>query len=378
MKIMVIGSFNGSNYGDNAILDSIILQIEKIHGTDCKIYIPCSNLEYVQKKYSSKKHVIPISIRLKTGAIRFFSIQTLRLILKVDKIATTAGILFDYNSRKFISSSFVVSLTPLLLIAKLFKKEIIGLNVGIINNKTNGEWFLKTVLKQHDVVYLRDSSDKQVLKDMNLKTKSIDSADIVFTNSLLRKYSEQKESENAQIIIGINLNAYLNNFSDDINKISLESFLNTISSNLDKIIEKYSCEIHFFPTAKMDIDIHNKVVNSMQHKQNCKIIYERNVESILIEMSKVKLFIGMRMHSLIFATILNKPVISLNYSPKVRGFMNQLQLEEFSYDLDTLSNDTIYLAVNNIFLNVGKYQKLQKQNYLLLKEKASNSLKSLY
>lgn len=373
LKIMLIGSFAGKNLGDNAVLHSIIQQFEGQYGKKNKIYIPCNNVEYIQKEFANNENIIPININ--RGSIRFFGFQTLITLFKIDVIVTTAGILFDYNSRSFKGSNFVVSLTPLFIIARILNKKIIGLNVGIINNKTKGEWFLKKVLKLHDVLYLRDYSDKHVLKDMNLDVEYIESADIVFSNQLFKKHLSKIPCEE-EITIGVNLNKYINRYSDDTNMLALEDFVNIITVNLDKIVETYSCKIYFFPTAQMDVDIHRKVINQMKYKENCKLIFKNNTEDFIEEISKVKLFIGMRMHSLIFATMLKKPVISLNYSPKVKGFMRQIGFEGFSNDIETLTSNKIFLLVTSILKNLDYFSELQEQNTLTLEKKALKSFES--
>ncbi len=372
----MIGSFGGGNLGDNAVLDTIVQLInEKYSNYNYRLYIPTSNIKYIKEKYKDNKNIIPININIRTGALRFTSIQTFLCLRKVEKIFTTAGILFDYNANKFLTQSFITSLIPLFTIAKLLKKEIIGLNVGVVQKSRIGKFLLRYILKRHDIIYLREPADETILNRLKINTKRINSADIVFMNETigLSKFNNTIYKP----VIGVNLNKYLDIQANNIRKVNYNEFIRIIAMNLDQIIDRNSASIKFLSTSKMDDQIHLDVKSLMVNKDDVHFPSCNDYEDLLKEVSKVNVLIGMRMHSLIFATLQGKPVCSLNYNPKVTNFMKQLRLANYSHEIYQLDNNKIFNSIEEILGEYDYYCKIQNENRNALKEKAKLSVSSL-
>lgn len=372
-NFLLIGSFGGANLGDNAVLDTIIQLIDSKYSA-YKVYIPTSNVDYIKKKYYGNERIIPININIRTGAIRFTSFQTMFVLFKVNKVITTAGILFDYDTIRFLSKNFITTLIPLLTVAKIFKKEIIGLNVGIVQKSAFGKYLLKFILNKHDIIYLREPEDRKILSRLNVNTKAFNSADVVFLNKFKKKTEIIKPDTP---ILGVNLNKYIDEQSNTRNKVSYNEFIRIVARNLDEIISKFSSKIIFFPTAKMDIKIHLDVKRIMENHSSVKLLFYENYVDLLEEISKIHILIGMRMHSLIFATLQGKPVCSLNYNPKVTGFMKQLGLTTHSHEIYDLNQKTLFNSINEILNNYDYYTMLQSRNNQDLAQKAKLSQNSL-
>lgn len=373
-SFLIIGSFGGSNLGDDAVLDTIIQQIKKKY-KKYTIYIPTANTAYLKKSYGDNINVVPININIRTGAIRFTSLQTIISLFKVNKIITTAGILFDYDAHKFLFKNFVTTLIPLFTIAKVLNKEIVGLNVGVVQKSVIWKGLLKNILNKHDILYLREPDDEAVLSKLNVVSKRVNAADIVFLNEANKK--EYTIQENRKPIIGVNLNKYIDIQADSKQKVEYETFIKTIALNLDKIVNENSSRIKFLSTSTMDYSVQNAVKDLMENSESVDIPEVHSYQELIYETSKVDILIGMRMHSLIFATLVEKPVCSMNYNPKVTNYMKQLEMEHHSHEIIDLNEKTLYDSVNEILNNYNHYQEMQKYNLKKLKTKAAQSLNSL-
>lgn len=373
---MVFGSFNGNNFGDNAILDTIIQVIDSKYN-NYQVLVPTQNPNYINKTYNTPA-VKTININVRAGAIRFLSLQTLLHLVKTDKIITTAGILFDYNWHKIIRTSFITSIAPLLVISKLLRKEVLGLNVGIIHKSNIGKFILKYVLKLHDILYLREPQDREILHKLEVNTPYVPSADIVFLNNGLVPRYRRSLKQNS-LNIGINLNKYLYKPYHKMNNSNFDSgaIVEEICKWIDDIVIKLNANIILIPTAKMDYGIHEAVKKNVNNNSAVFIHNYTDFSDLIKDMNKVDIMIGTRMHSLIFATCLGLPVCSINYSPKVEGFMGQIGLKDFSFDLEKFSSDSLTNAVMKIINKYEYYVHNQMKSRQVLKEKALKSLKSL-
>jgi len=60
--------------------------------------------------------------------------------------------------------------------------------------------------------------------------------------------------------------------------------------------------------------------------------YSGDYRKVIELMSRCKAVIGMRLHSLIFATMTQTPFMALSYSDKVRNLTSDLEMDGFTYD----------------------------------------------
>lgn len=121
----------------------------------------------------------------------------------------------------------------------------------------------------------------------------------------------------------------------------------------DHLIEKYNFDIVFIPfQIKKDILLIKDIVSKMKYS-NAKIIEEELApDEMLSLISKLTILLGMRLHSIIFATIVNVPFIAIDYDPKVKNYV-------YSLDLPDLLVKINQLTINNIdyklkYINIHK------------------------
>lgn len=322
MRIIIIGNFTGYNAGDSVILESILNDLNKYY-QNATIVIPGTEIN-IKSKYNSLK-ISYISTDRKHFAIRFFSVKMIKEMMRADLLVVTAGTVF---SRRFndVNYSFLSTLIPSYKIAKLKnrKMKIVCYNVGIA---FDGLWFankcVKGFLQDASIVSLRHSQDKNMIKDVcpNIMV-SLDNV-FGYGKPLLLENNQDK------IIIGVNLASYAVNNTG----VDLETWCLTYLRNLR--IEFPNAHIKCIETTKGDYKFVSNLIDMIEDKDidviDLTMFEYRQIRHIY---SEINLFVGMRMHSLIFALKESIPSIGLTYDDKVRKLFCDLGLEKFVYAIN--------------------------------------------
>jgi len=119
----------------------------------------------------------------------------------------------------------------------------------------------------------------------------------------------------------------------------------------------------------------------MNHRSACHILGpDFTPNQYLHFISRCRLTIGMRLHSLIFSALTGVPHIGLSYDPKVESLLKRSGMWDYSFrleeiDVDRLVNNARYMlaereAVSAVVQNNAKQMRQEAmENIRLLKEK---------
>lgn len=85
-----------------------------------------------------------------------------------------------------------------------------------------------------------------------------------------------------------------------------------------------------------------QILEHVEHPEGCQII-DRDLHPLehLIEVSKCRLFIGHKTHSVVFALTTGTPLIALAYHRKTQDFMDQFGVNRFCIPDVKLSEDDL-------------------------------------
>src|SRR5690606_16351652 len=262
-SILLIGSFSGENYGDTIVLKSLLEYLRGKGFSD--IYIPAANPQKTKEvldRYVDGVKIIYIDVNMRrTFGYRFFNINVLKVLNKVDFIALTAGTIFfrDLTNprRNFVFSVYLMS-----WILRLFRVKTVGLFVGI-NEALDKFSGLKGIISRHffrtfSHIITRDLESFSNLKKSIDRVKISRSYDIAFYNLLCssnhRVSLEKFNSENPIKTVGINVCEYLGKqVGQDVDEMVLANFL-------DQVCERFSTVL-WFHTTKRDEDFVKQLIS---------------------------------------------------------------------------------------------------------------------
>lgn len=348
-KIFLFGWFGQKNLGDDALLNQTLSLINNIN-PDSKITVFTNNTEML---LSGKFNV---NYESKSKKSLFKAIK------EYDVYIFGPGGLFPNKDTKKILFIYLY-----ILLLKMKHKKIIFLGLGIENCNFSGKLnrlIINLAMRKVDDCTLRydfNMYDEQ----KNLKDKCTVSSDIMF----LKDYKKSANNSKTKYIVV----ALANIFREDEYK---ENFIKSLRPALLKMIDD-GFELHFLTfTDNLDYQLNSLVINSLGEKNKyCKnISFTENIDEIIDEISLSTLVVGMRYHSLVFASNLLIPFIPLSYSSKIEELLYDIDLEILSTKI-CINEDKYFCKI--IELNqdevLDKYQYVM-QNYKDVKEKLAVAL----
>jgi N-acetylglucosaminyldiphosphoundecaprenol N-acetyl-beta-D-mannosaminyltransferase len=299
-KYLVIGSYGAGNLGDEALLETILKILDKD-----KLSVLSGNLKDTKKRHkvSAFSH-FPFGIR---SFLSFSWIKSFQRLLKTDLVIFGGGGLFtDSYSKKAVFLWFYHC-----LICKLFNKPYIFLanSFGPVNNKLCLFLTKKAIIWSKKII-VRDKISADFIDKLSLNKEVIVNTDLVFAYP----YLKNKNLKNKKKSIAFNVR--------DLKKIKFEDLKKWINSKKDYYILGIAME-------KEDLLILER------HFPKIKRIYPKNYAELLDILSTCEYFVGMRLHFLIAGILLEKKILALSYSSKVKGIMKELDISYL--ELENLS-----------------------------------------
>lgn len=346
--IMISGYYGFGNCGDEAILMAMIQEFSK--------YIPKDNIIVLSHKPEKTKSLYQVESIYRLNP---FSIVS-RLKGSGAFISGGGGLLQDVSGKGFS----VLYYLSLLFLARLCNVPTIvyGQGIGPIRNSINKKllyWAFKTV----NLIIVRDEQSKKFLEKIGILNKKIvvnaDTAFLLKKKEIPDKVKQKYALENlsSRKTNTSSIGVVIRNCHDiakDYDKKIME-----LAKIADYLIERYQATLIFIPfQLDTDISIIKDIVKRMKFAK-LKIIEEELSPDIMLSLiSKLSILIGMRLHSIIFATITDIPFIAIDYDPKVKKFVHSLNLPELLININQLTVKNI----NNKLKYINVHRELIQSN----------------
>lgn len=356
MKIVISGYYGFNNSGDDALLMSIVDNIRAIN-EKAEITVLSNSPADTKKLYN-------------TNAIYRYNIFALLYkLLTCDLVISGGGTLIqDATSTK--SLYYYLSI---IRIAKFFRRKVMlyANGIGPLNSFRNIET-TKNVLNEVDLITLRDENSLKELEQIGVNKPAIHvTADPAFLlkpndsgDAILENYGIPADMP----LLCVSVRKAKNNPHD---------FEKAIAEFCDYAYEKHGFFTVFLPMQRrVDYTIAASIKAKMKNKS---VVVGTNYQasSMLSLISKMKVCLGMRLHTLIYASSCNVPSIGIVYDPKVQGFLdymgedNYINTEDITTEalceyFDKLCDD-YDSAKSRLGYNVRILQKKAEENVELLK-----------
>lgn len=304
-KIVLSGYYGFSNAGDESILYAIITMFRKID-PNIEITVLSNDPEKTTKLYK----VNAVS-RWRWGQI-FRAISCCNLL-----ISGGGSLLQDVSSKN----------SPLYYLAVIFIARLLGKPVHIFaqgvgpltvkRNRRLTAW----LMNQASAITVRENGSKEELLALGV-TRPIE----VTADPVLGLSPENVNPDSVAAIFARNnvcleegdkkLGVFIRSWGDN-------AYIGELAVALDQLSEQ-DWKIVFVPMQfPQDITIAKETAKLMQHEVS--ILREMyNPEEILSIVQQFDVILGMRLHALIDAAVLGKPLVGLSYDPKVDRFLVQV------------------------------------------------------
>lgn len=336
-KLLVSGYYGFNNIGDEAILKGLIDGIKE-EDENIKITVLSKYPSFTMKKHKVKA----------INRMNIFKI--LKELINTDMFISGGGsLLQDITSKRSI-----IYYMSLIFLAKLMNKKtmIYSQGIGPVNKSFNKK-LLRFLLNKVDIINVRDDKSKEfILKELKLNKDILVTVDTVFKMKKPNLQIGKKILDNLNInknkkSIGISIRPWMNNnlIIDEISKFCIE-----INKNLDYNI--VFIPYHYYADLSIIDEVIKKIKKSTKKNIYCLREY-MYVDEYLSIVGNLDYFVGMRLHSLIFASIMKIPSIAISYDPKIDSFMKSLD-KKSSCDTENIDSKKLLEDLKCIIKNTNK------------------------
>lgn len=391
-KITLLGSNSGRNAGDAAILAAIMGAITKKLGSDVQFEVPTPNPKFVESNYRGQFNVKAINVMPWTGSIRFLGLPTFRSVKKSDLTFITDGIIFDINLWNPLFN-FLITLVVLVPWAKLCGKKVVCYNVGIGPlNSYFGKLFAKWVGNTCDLLMVRDQDSYDLFRKIGVKKEIHLTADAVFQNweadsdrveQILSEFG-LKEIAAQNKLLGVNVTTYVDRWLEANQKVSSkEEFLKMLAEALVELKINKEITPLIFITQVMDTafgeQLQQLIADGYKQKTGKdwkpKLISNKNYNNHELQglAKRFKLFLGMRVHSIIINAQAGTPVVGLVYAPKVRSFIKLFDTPELALELAELDSSKLAASLEKAWSESEKIRDTQQNVVAQLQKRAERA-----
>lgn len=314
--IALLGYYGYNNSGDEAILKSTLDSFRTI---DPELTF----LVFSKKPRETKKLYLVDSVN------RFNLFKIIYILKRTRLFLAGGGSLIQDNTS---TRSIWYYLTVLRMAKRLGTKTMLFANgIGPIKRSFNRR-FAGKVLNELQVISLRDAQSFNEIKALN-----VNKPDIYVASDPAVLLEASDETSVDELIRAEKIPAHKPLIGFSIRKWANSEYIDKIAEIADYCIEKYNSHPVFIPMQyPMDLDISQAISGKMKHPSSIVTrMYSPDV--ILGLTARLKLMVGMRLHSIIYAAAKCVPLIGLVYEPKVAAFLKEINQPSAGNleDLDT-------------------------------------------
>jgi len=338
MKNIVISGYYGfNNLGDEAVLAGITSLLKK-KNKDLKITVLSASPAETAKLYNVK------------AVNRSSIIKILSVLAEADLFISGGGSLLQDVTGNF-SVPYYLGFAWL---AKMQGTKTIyyAQGAGPLNKKWSQRLTALT-LNRFNLLGVRDQESKRLLRDIGVKRDIKLTVDPVF--ALYDPLHNNRQKIKGKVEIGISVRPWSVDYIDQL------------AAALNKFSQSKNIKFILFPMHQgSDEGISKQLKNRLEAEAE---IFELSAapEKALKEFSQLDLFIGVRLHSLIFALLNQIPLLALSYDPKIEGLMSELDYLPLM-KLEALEVETAVEKLEYIFSE--RYTLRKKIKGFLLKKRS--------
>jgi polysaccharide pyruvyl transferase WcaK-like protein len=375
MKITIIGWYGTETIGDRAILSGLFSIFNKVYNNfEIKLgsLYPFFSKRTIYEDSSLWKEIIGEDIKIELFDSKKY-VELDFAIQESDLLVMGGGPLMDIDELFMVEYAFKKA-------KKLGRKTaLLGCGIGPLLYKQYRKSVLK-IVKYSDLIILRDSKSKDILKDIVKDFRESLNTDNIFTSIdpsvecvlEYKKLNIKKQKE----YISINLRKFPSNYGKEQKDVDgrLVKFIRNVAEKYNNRDVKL-IPMHYFHIGNDDRAFLNYIALELQ--KNNIMVQNKNLtlkETIMIYQDAY-FNIGMRFHSVVLQTIASGKNYILDYTQpekgKISGFLQDIDHQSFYNDryinlqIDEISNtilkneDDVFL-VNNMLIDEKIYVYLEK------------------
>ena len=318
--IVVSGYYGSKNAGDEAMLAAMI---EVLSDLEPKLNITVISANPEDTK---KRHGVEAVSWLDVGAI-------LSVLKKADLMISGGGSLLQNvtSGRSLYYYLGVILMARMVGTPVMLYAQGIGPVCGGFARR-----LMTAVSNRVSLITVRDHGSLEELKSLSVKRPPIEvTADPVLAihpvdRAIGRAILKRYKADGAKPVIGISVREWR----------GWVGYKKAIADAADRMVEELGARILFIPMQyPEDVEAAKQIASRM--KQPSTLLDEEYTTSELLSIvGNLELLISIRLHALIFAGVMNVPMVGISYDPKIDRFLDSVG-QKPAADLQTVTADNL-------------------------------------
>jgi len=277
------------------------------------------------------------------GPLKLF--QELSLLARSFQIIRTLDVLVISGGGQLLDAwggpwKFPYTVFKWTLLARLACVRCYFLNVGAgpLDHRL-GRWFIKRALQLADYVSFRDENSKTLVTEIGFKGASHVFADCVYSLDLPAPHPNGAPSVR-EPVVGLSPMAYCDpRVYWQKDPAVYEGFIHTLASFGSWLTQNnyrlalFSTDIFFDAQTIAELEAALRDGSGCTQPGRIERARIAEVEELLAHMNSLDYVVTCRYHGVVFAHLLNKPVLALSHHPKVSTLMSDLGLAKYCLDI---------------------------------------------
>ncbi len=304
MKIVVSGYYGSKNGGDEAMLASM-LQVLREEVSDLNATVISLNPEYTKRRHN-------------VDAVPRSDISTIiKRIRAADLLISGGGSLLQ----NVTSGRSLYYYLTIIFLALVFGRKVMlyAQGIGPIRGAVAHK-LMNLIINRVDLITVRDYGSLEELTRLQItRPKIICTADPVLAIKPVpldsgKKILARHATDCAGKFIGVAIRHWLD----------WENFSRELAAALDRLADATAAQIVFIPM-KFPEDIRAAKETAALMQRACVVLDEEfSTREILSLVGCMDVLIGVRLHALIFAGVMNVPMAGISYDPKIERFLDSI------------------------------------------------------
>ena len=344
MKIVISGYYGSKNAGDEAMLAAMLEVLREIE-PNINVTVISVNPEDTRKRH----HVDAVAW------LNIFAI--IKKIFNADLLISGGGsLLQNVTSRRSLYYYLgIIFFAEMLLRPVMLYAQGIGPIRGTFAKKLT-----HFIINRVNLITVRDHGSLEELKQLNIMKPqvfctadpvlAIKPANLDIGREILSRYDEDKFIDDSKTpLIGIAVRRWH----------GWQNCQAELAKSMDMIVKKFHARIIFLP---MQYPEDLRAAKSVAELSNadCTILNEEYKTGELLSLvGCMDVLISIRLHALIFAGVMNVPMLGISYDPKIDRFLNSIGENPLG-KLDGVTSEDILSAVEQkIHLKSKQHQDME-------------------
>lgn len=364
---LLLGAYGQTNIGDDLLLYNYLDYLRQQGYT--KIYVNASEARYVPQLLKDEFPEMEIFETYRTSPLKMLAFAK-----KAEAVYYGGGTVFKelYATTGRRPYTVIAGVMSFNMAVRLMGKKIYGMNIAIGSLKTSlGKWMTRRALMASTKTIFRDEQSYQYARDeLNVPRELIDhSTDGLFLNKKWQKpwhtCKLNIKKGKKQRIVGVNVLSDIPDWIDKPRYIRMmrQTIVSLLEDNNHVVLLPFQTD--FNPTNDLWF-MEQEIIPHIKDFDNFEVITDMRLDMIVSCLQQLDVLIGMRLHSLILATVSQTPFVAVCYDTKCWRFVTEANYP-YARQLENVSPEEIQTMYHQVLEATEETKKqlahIAKENY---------------